>query len=239
MIGRPPEAVGEPAHRQRAEHEERAGRGGEEDDHAVADAERVADVGREHAEGRALELLERRSAAAARRRSAVPACRDPLPQRHSARRRRRAAGRPRRAPARLPPLAAPRVPLRRRAPRPRAAPPRCADTSGLSEYSTCRSLPSPLSLPALALRAGSPSHARCSPGSTQSRSYAHGSFYLAVEAFAPTGSVSFTIAFVAGSYRARNTGCANACVFALYAIFPNRVRRPIPPSRRPCRSSRS
>ena len=49
---RPPVAVGQPAHRQRAEHEERARRRADEDDHAVADAEGVADVGREHAERR-------------------------------------------------------------------------------------------------------------------------------------------------------------------------------------------
>ena len=59
MIGRTPVAVGQPAHRQRAEHEERARRGGEEDDRAVADAERVADVGREHRQRRRLELVER------------------------------------------------------------------------------------------------------------------------------------------------------------------------------------
>ena len=58
--GRSPVAVGEPAHRQRAEHEERARRRGEEHDGAVAHAERVADVGREHAERRRLELVERR-----------------------------------------------------------------------------------------------------------------------------------------------------------------------------------
>ena len=42
--------VGQPAHRERAEHEERAGRGADEHDDAVADAEGVADVGREHRE---------------------------------------------------------------------------------------------------------------------------------------------------------------------------------------------
>ena len=52
-------AVGEPAHRDRAEHEERRRRGADEDDRALADAERPLDLGPEHVDRRALELVER------------------------------------------------------------------------------------------------------------------------------------------------------------------------------------
>ena len=51
-------SVGQPAHRQRAEHQERARRRGEEHDGAVAHPERVAEVGCEHRQGRRLELLQ-------------------------------------------------------------------------------------------------------------------------------------------------------------------------------------
>ena len=53
------DAVGEPAHRDRAEHEERRRRRGDEDDRALADPERPLDLGPEHVDRRALELVER------------------------------------------------------------------------------------------------------------------------------------------------------------------------------------
>jgi hypothetical protein len=57
MIGAPV-AVGEPAHRERAEHEA-AGRGADEDDDTVADMQAVTDVRCQHRQGRGLELVER------------------------------------------------------------------------------------------------------------------------------------------------------------------------------------
>lgn len=55
----PPVAVGQPAHGHRAQHGEGHRRRRDEHDGAVADAERVADVGRQHGQHRALELVER------------------------------------------------------------------------------------------------------------------------------------------------------------------------------------
>ena len=52
------EPVGEPSHRQRAEREEGTDRRGDEDDDTVAHAERVADVRRQHRQGRRFELGE-------------------------------------------------------------------------------------------------------------------------------------------------------------------------------------
>ncbi len=51
-------AVGQPAHREGTEDDERAGRSADEDDHAVADPEAVTDVGRQHPQRRALEVLD-------------------------------------------------------------------------------------------------------------------------------------------------------------------------------------
>ena len=92
----------------------------EEHDHAVAHTERVADV-RAPAPRASRPRALRASQHQQHDEGGRPSCRDPLAQASSARRRRRGAGRPRRAPARLPPLAAPRARPRRRAPRPRAA----------------------------------------------------------------------------------------------------------------------
>ena len=58
-IGTRLHTVGEPPHRDRAEHEERRRRRRDEHDRALADPERSLDLGPEHVDRRALELVER------------------------------------------------------------------------------------------------------------------------------------------------------------------------------------
>ena len=76
-----PVAVGEPPHRQRAEHDERTRGRADEDDRAAADAEGISDVGREHTERGARQFVERHDREQHRKHPHAAALQT-LPQRH-------------------------------------------------------------------------------------------------------------------------------------------------------------
>ena len=75
------EAVREPPHRERAEHDERTRSRADEHDRAAADAERISDVGREHTQRRARQFVESHDREQHRKHPHAAALQT-LPQRH-------------------------------------------------------------------------------------------------------------------------------------------------------------